>query len=40
MLLGSFVFDVVTPLYFAHLDDLTASDSLCCIQNSDWPFVV
>jgi hypothetical protein len=31
MLLGSFIFGVVTPLYFAHLDDFTMSHSLCCI---------
>jgi hypothetical protein len=31
MLLGSFVFHVVTPLHFAHLDDLTVSHSLCGI---------
>jgi hypothetical protein len=37
MLLGSFIFGVVTPLYFTHLDDLTVSHSLCCIQNSDGP---
>jgi hypothetical protein len=35
MLPGSFIFSVVTPLYFAHLDDLTVSHSLCGIQNSD-----
>jgi hypothetical protein len=40
MLRGSFVFGVVTPLYFAHLDDLTMSHSLCAIQNSDWPLAV
>jgi hypothetical protein len=40
MLPGSFVFVVVTPLYFAHLDDFTASHSLCCIQNSDGPLAV
>jgi hypothetical protein len=37
---GCFVFDVVTPLYFAHLDDLTVSHSLCGIQNSDQALIV
>jgi hypothetical protein len=37
---GCFVLGVVTPLDFAHLDDLTASHSLCGIQNLDWPLVV
>jgi hypothetical protein len=40
MLSGSFVFGVVTPLYFAHLDDLTMSHSLYHIQNPDWLQVV
>jgi hypothetical protein len=35
-----FFLAVVTPLYFAHVDDLTASHSLCGIQNSDWPLTV
>jgi hypothetical protein len=29
MLLGSFVFGVMTPLYFTHIDDFTVSHSLC-----------
>jgi hypothetical protein len=37
MLLGSFIFAVVTPLVFAHLYDLTASHSLCRIQNPNAP---
>jgi hypothetical protein len=36
----SFIFGVVTPLYFAHLDYFTMNHSFCGIQNSDWPFVV
>jgi hypothetical protein len=40
MLPGSFIFGVVTPLHFAHLDDLTASHSLCGIQNSNGPLAV
>jgi hypothetical protein len=40
MLPSCFVFSVVTPLYFAHLDDLTVSHSLGGIQNSDWPLIV
>jgi hypothetical protein len=32
MLPCSFIFGVVTPLYFAHLDDLIVSHSLCSIQ--------
>jgi hypothetical protein len=30
----------VTPLYFAHLDYLTASHSFCGIQDPDWLFTV
>jgi hypothetical protein len=33
MLPGSFAFGMVTPLHLAHLDDLAANDSFCCIQN-------
>jgi hypothetical protein len=33
MLPGCLVFVVVTPLHFAHLEDLTASHSFCSIQN-------
>jgi hypothetical protein len=40
MLPGSFVFDVVTPLYLAHLDDFTVGYSLYRIQNSDWSLLV
>jgi hypothetical protein len=40
MLPGSFVFGVVTPLYFAYLDDFIVSHSFCRIQNSDWPLTV
>jgi hypothetical protein len=40
MLPGSFVFSVVTPFYFAHLDNLTVSHLLYGIQNSDWPLAV
>jgi hypothetical protein len=40
MLLGSFFFGVVNPLYFPHLDDLTASHSLCGIKNSNGPLTV
>jgi hypothetical protein len=40
MLRGSFIFGVVTPLYFAHLDDLTMSHSLCGIQDPDWLLAV
>jgi hypothetical protein len=40
MLPGSFIFGVVTPLHFAHVDDLTASHSFFSIQNSDWPLAV
>jgi hypothetical protein len=40
MVLGSFIFGVVTPLYFAHLDNFIASHSFYHIQNSDWPLVV
>jgi hypothetical protein len=40
MLPGSFVFIVVTPLHFAHFDDLTVSHSLYGIQNFDWPLAV
>jgi hypothetical protein len=42
MLLGSFVFGVVTPLYFAHFGDFIASHLFCGIQNSDsdWPITV
>jgi hypothetical protein len=40
MLPGCFILSVVTPLNFAHLDDLTVSHSLCGIQNLDWPLIV
>jgi hypothetical protein len=30
----------VTPLYFAHIDDLTVSQSLCGIQDPDGPLTV
>jgi hypothetical protein len=40
MLQHGFIFRVVTPLYFAHLDYLTASHTLCGIQDPDWTFVV
>jgi hypothetical protein len=40
MLAGSFVFGVVAPLHFAHLDDLTVSQSFCDIQNSNWHLTV
>jgi hypothetical protein len=32
-----FIFRVMTLLYFAHLDYLTASDLSCGIQDPDWP---
>jgi hypothetical protein len=35
MLPSSFIFGVVTPQYFAHLDDLTMSHLLCGIQDPD-----
>jgi hypothetical protein len=35
MLPGSFIFNVVTPLHLAHLDDPSASDSFYRIQNYD-----
>jgi hypothetical protein len=31
---------VVTPLYFAHLDYLTASHSFYDVQDLDWPFAI
>jgi hypothetical protein len=31
MLPGSFIFGVVSPIYFTHLDDFTVSHSLCRI---------
>jgi hypothetical protein len=37
---SKFVFGVVAPLYFAHLDNHTVSHSLCRIQNSNWPLAV
>jgi hypothetical protein len=40
MLLGSFIFGVVTPLNLAHLDDLVVSHLLCGIQDSNLPFIV
>jgi hypothetical protein len=40
MFSDSFVFGVVTPLYFAHLDDFIVSHSFYGIQNSDWPLAV
>jgi hypothetical protein len=40
MLPSSFVFGVVTPLHFTHLDDLAGSYSFCGIQNSDWSLAV
>jgi hypothetical protein len=40
MLPHCFIFRVVTPLYFAHLDYLTTSYSFCGIQDLDWPFAV
>jgi hypothetical protein len=40
MLLGSFIFGVVTPLNLACLDDIVASHSIYGIQDSDWPYVV
>jgi hypothetical protein len=40
MLLGSFIFSVVTPLNLAHLYDFTVSHSLCGVQDSDWPLIV
>jgi hypothetical protein len=35
-----FILGVVTPLYFTHLDDLTASHSFYRIQNLNWPLSV
>jgi hypothetical protein len=40
MLPSSFIVGVVTPLYFAYLDDLTTSHSFYGIQNYDWPLAV
>jgi hypothetical protein len=40
MLPSSFVFGVVTPLHFAHLDDFIVSHSLYGIQNSEGPLAV
>jgi hypothetical protein len=40
MLPSCFILSMVTPLDFAHLDDLIVSHSLCGIQNLDWPLVV
>jgi hypothetical protein len=40
MLLGSIILCMVTPLHLVHLDDFTACDSFCCIQNSDWSLTV
>jgi hypothetical protein len=40
MLPGSFIFGVMTPVHFAHLDGLTASHSLCGIKDPDWPLTV
>jgi uncharacterized membrane protein YjgN (DUF898 family) len=39
-LLGIFIFDVLAPLHFAHLDDFIASHSFYGIQYSDLPLVV
>jgi hypothetical protein len=33
---GSFVLDMVTPLNFAHLNDLITSQSLCRVQDFNW----
>jgi hypothetical protein len=37
---GSFILHMVTPLNFAHLNDLTMSHALCRIQNLNWPLTV
>jgi hypothetical protein len=39
-LLGSFILRMVTPLNFAHLNDLTMSHALYRIQNLNWPLIV
>jgi hypothetical protein len=40
MLPRCLIFHVVAPLYFAHLDYLTASHSFCDVQGHDIPWVV
>jgi hypothetical protein len=40
MLPVNHVFGVVTPLHFAHLDDLAVSHSFYVLQNSDWSLAV
>jgi hypothetical protein len=40
VLLDSFILRMVTPLNFAHLNDLTTSHALCRIQNLNWPLIV
>jgi hypothetical protein len=40
MLLGSFILDIVSPLNFAHFNDLTVSHALCRIQNLNWSLTV
>jgi hypothetical protein len=40
MLPSSFVFSVVTPLYFAHLDYFTVGYSLYRIKNSNLSFAI
>jgi hypothetical protein len=40
MLSRCLIFRVVTPLYFAHLDDLIASHSFGVVQDLDWPFAI
>jgi hypothetical protein len=37
---GSFILHMVTPLNFAHLNDLTTGHALYRIQNLNWPLIV
>jgi hypothetical protein len=40
MLSRCLIFHVLTPLYFAHLDNHTGSHSFCDVQDLDIPWVV